>query len=40
MGINLFVGEFWYVGNEDWQCQLKFANDFLRSKLGKFYYKR
>jgi predicted hexulose-6-phosphate isomerase len=39
MGINLFVGEFWYVDNEDWQYQLKFANNFLRTKLGK-YYKR
>lgn len=37
MGINLFVGEFWYVGNEDWQYQLKSANDFLRSKLGEYY---
>lgn len=33
MGVNLFVGEFWYVGNEDWQYQLKFANEFLRDKL-------
>lgn len=39
MGINLFVGEFWYVGNEDWQYQLKSANDFLRSKLGEYYKK-
>lgn len=34
MGVNLFVGEFWYVGNEDWQYQLKFANEFLRDKLA------
>ena len=39
MNINMFVGEFWYVGNEDWQYQLKFANNFLRSKLDKYYKK-
>ena len=33
MGVSLFVGEFWYVGNEDWQYQLKFANEFLRDKF-------
>ena len=39
MGVNLYVGEFWYIGNEDWQYQLKFANDFLRDKLGEYYKK-
>ncbi|OQY32542.1 MAG: L-ribulose-5-phosphate 4-epimerase [Spirochaetaceae bacterium 4572_59] len=33
MGTALFVGEFWYVGNEDWREQLKFSNNFLRSKM-------
>ena len=37
MGINLFVGEFWYVGNDDWKYQLRFANNFLRTKLSKNY---
>jgi L-ribulose-5-phosphate 3-epimerase len=32
-GVNLFVGEFWYVGNRDWQEQLVFANSFLRGKF-------
>lgn len=32
-GANLFVGEFWYVGNRDWQEQLVFANGFLRGKF-------
>ncbi|HBE76848.1 MAG TPA: L-ribulose-5-phosphate 4-epimerase [Firmicutes bacterium] len=33
MGVRLFVGEFWYVGNKDWQNQLRFANNFLRAKF-------
>jgi len=33
MGVNLYVGEFWYVGNEDWQYQLKYASKFLRAKF-------
>jgi L-ribulose-5-phosphate 3-epimerase len=35
MGVNLFVGEFWYVGNEDWKRQLSIANFFLRKKFEK-----
>lgn len=35
MGVRLFVGEFWYVGNKDWQNQLKFANNFLRAKFSE-----
>ncbi len=35
MGVRLFVGEFWYVGNKDWQNQLKFANNFLRGKFSE-----
>lgn len=33
MGVGLFVGEFWYVGNDDWREQLAFANRFLRDKM-------
>ena len=33
MGVHLFVGEFWHVGNDDWKEQLKNANSFLRSKM-------
>lgn len=33
MGVNLYLGEFWYVGNDDWQHQLKSANEFLRAKF-------
>ena len=33
MGVRMFVSEFWYTGNEDWQYQLKSANQFIRSKF-------
>ena len=36
MGVKIFVGEFWYTGNEDWQYQLKFANQYLRSKFIQY----
>lgn len=32
-GVRLFVGEFWYTGNEDWKEDCAFAATFLRSKL-------
>jgi predicted hexulose-6-phosphate isomerase len=35
LGVRIFVGEFWHTGNHDWQYQLKFANEFLRSKFDK-----
>jgi len=34
MGVNLFLAEFWYTGNDDWQSQLTFVNRFLRSKFN------
>lgn len=37
MGVNLYVGEFWYVGNDDWREQLKSANVFLKSQLSEYY---
>lgn len=33
MGVRLFVGEFWHVGNDDWREHLKSANSFLRLKM-------
>jgi predicted hexulose-6-phosphate isomerase len=33
MGVGLFVGEFWHVGNDDWREQLAFANRFLRERM-------
>lgn len=34
LGVRMFVGEFWYTGNEDWKEQLRFANQFIRSKFS------
>ena len=31
LGVHRFVGEFWYVGNADWQDDINAANRFLRS---------
>jgi L-ribulose-5-phosphate 3-epimerase len=36
-GVNLFTGEFWYVGSEDWKKDLVFANQYLRTKIEKYY---
>jgi predicted hexulose-6-phosphate isomerase len=33
VGVRLFVGEFWYTGNSDWETRLQMANEFLRSKI-------
>ena len=35
LGVRMFVGEFWYVDNEDWQDVVKNAGVFLRDKLDK-----
>lgn len=32
-GVRMFVGEFWYVGQDDWFDVCKQANEFLREKL-------
>lgn len=32
MGVKIYLAEFWYTGNDDWQYQLKFASTFLRAK--------
>jgi predicted hexulose-6-phosphate isomerase len=37
MGVNMYVGEFWYVGNDDWKAQLVSANGFLRGNLDRAY---
>jgi L-ribulose-5-phosphate 3-epimerase UlaE len=34
MGVRLFVGEFWHIPDTDWQQQLTFANQFIRSKFN------
>ena len=35
MGVRMFTGEFWYVGQEDWFDVCKDAASFLRDKLNK-----
>lgn len=37
LGVTSFVGEFWYVGQEDWQVDLDFAGKFLRDKLDQVF---
>jgi L-ribulose-5-phosphate 3-epimerase len=33
MGVKIYLAEFWYTGNDDWRYQLKFNNQFIRSKF-------
>ena len=33
MGVKIYLAEFWYAGNDDWRYQLKFNNQFIRSKF-------
>ncbi len=35
--VRLFVGEFWYLGEENWMDNLKFADAFLRKRLDLVY---
>ncbi len=37
LNVRMFVGEFWYVGEEDWMGSLRFANSFLRKRLDSVY---
>lgn len=37
LGVTSFVGEFWHVGQEDWQADLDFAGKFLREKLDQVF---
>ncbi|NMB44390.1 MAG: L-ribulose-5-phosphate 3-epimerase [Clostridiales bacterium] len=39
LGVKMFVGEFWYIGSENWKEDLAFANKFLREKLDKVFNK-
>ncbi len=34
LGVRMFLAEFWYLGEDDWEDRLKYANDFLRSKFN------
>ena len=35
--VRLFTAEFWYVGNNDWESDLEFANNYLRDRLSRYY---
>lgn len=35
--VNLFVGEFWHTGSEQWREDLAFANSFLRKRIDDIY---
>lgn len=35
LGVRMFVGEFWYVHNDDWKDVVKEAGIYLRNKLDK-----
>lgn len=37
LGVRSFVGEFWYVGQEDWLKDVEFAAQFLREKLDQVF---
>ena len=37
MGVKLYLAEFWCSGTDNWQEQLKFANEFLSSKFEKLF---
>ena len=38
LGVRLFVGEFWYVGNDDYVQVIEHANEFLREKLDSVFH--
>lgn len=35
LGVRMFVGEFWYLGEEDWESTLKNNNAFLREAISQ-----
>lgn len=37
LNVNIFTGEFWYVGSKDWLNDLKYANQYLREKISRYY---
>lgn len=37
LNVRMFLGEFWYIGSDTWEQDLKDANDFLREKIDKVY---
>jgi len=37
LGVRMFTGEFWYVGQEDWQKTCMNASAFLRKQLDEVF---
>lgn len=37
LGVRSFVGEFWYVGQDEWLKDVEFASKFLRDKLDQVF---
>ena len=37
LGVAMYVGEFWYVGQENWEKDCAFASKYLRTYLDKIY---
>ena len=37
MDVRIFTGEFWYTGNKEWFNDLKYANQYLREKISRYY---
>lgn len=37
LDVRIFTGEFWYTGNKEWLCDLKYANQYLREKISRYY---
>ncbi|MGI6579715.1 MAG: L-ribulose-5-phosphate 3-epimerase [Saccharofermentanales bacterium] len=37
LGVHSFVGEFWYVGQDNWREDVEFAAEFLRAKLDQVF---
>jgi L-ribulose-5-phosphate 3-epimerase len=37
LNVRIFTGEFWYIGNKEWENDLEFANQYLRDKLSRYY---
>ncbi len=37
LDVRIFTGEFWYTGNKEWFNDLKYANQYLREKISRYY---
>lgn len=37
VGVSMFEGEFWYIGQANWEEDCIYANQFLREKLDRVF---